>query len=181
MKKTYVTSMNKATANKVGDWLMVEQPKIWTVNKMHPDVEEELAQNAVEMFPQNRCCGRCAGQEELRDTGKRRPPCLNASLLPLTPPHAADEPLTSEMAEQTCAYYLSQVVRVYEVTDRDSDGDARTSRRSEVVVLMSYRSEEQLEKRYKRNALWQGLIAVGLFLFGLIFLAVGVGSAVNGA
>jgi hypothetical protein len=28
MTKTYVTSMNKATANKVRDWLMVEQPKI---------------------------------------------------------------------------------------------------------------------------------------------------------
>jgi hypothetical protein len=191
-----------------------------------------------------------------------------------------EEPRTSEMAEQTCAHYLSQVVRVYEVTDRDSDGDSRTSRRSEVVAsnerfapfvvedesgavavrgegaevdglevmnrferetgeagtitlggvtvnigggthtlgyryvekilpvdspvyvlgatqedgqvgapsdergrerfLMSYRSEEQLEKKYKRDALWQGLIAVGLFLFGLIFLAVGVGSAVNG-
>jgi Glucodextranase, domain B/zinc-ribbon domain len=48
MTKTYETSMNKATANKVRDWLMVEQPKIWTVNKMHPVVEEELAQNAVE-------------------------------------------------------------------------------------------------------------------------------------
>ena len=45
-----------------------------------------------------------------------------------------EEPLTSEMAEKTCAYYLSQVVRVYEVTDRDSDGDSRTSRRSEVVA-----------------------------------------------
>jgi hypothetical protein len=48
MTKTYVTSMNKATANKVSDWLMVGQPAIWTVNKMHPVVEEELAQNAVE-------------------------------------------------------------------------------------------------------------------------------------
>jgi hypothetical protein len=48
MTKTYVTSMNKATANKVRDWLMVEQPKIWTVHKMHPVVKEELAQNAVE-------------------------------------------------------------------------------------------------------------------------------------
>jgi hypothetical protein len=48
MTKTYVTSMNKATANKVRDWLMVEQPKIWTIHKMHPVVKEELAQNAVE-------------------------------------------------------------------------------------------------------------------------------------
>jgi hypothetical protein len=48
MTKTYITSMNKATANKVRDWLMVEQSKIWTVHKMHPVVKEELAQNAVE-------------------------------------------------------------------------------------------------------------------------------------
>jgi hypothetical protein len=40
--------MNKATANKVRDWLMVEQPHIWTVHKMHSIVKEELAQNAVE-------------------------------------------------------------------------------------------------------------------------------------
>jgi hypothetical protein len=46
--------------------------------------------------------------------------------------------------------------------------------------LISYRSEEQLEKKLKRDALWQGLIAVGLFLFGLLFLAVGVGVAANG-
>ncbi len=48
LTKTYATSMNKATANRVGDWLMVEQPSIWTVHKMHPVVEEELAQNALE-------------------------------------------------------------------------------------------------------------------------------------
>ncbi|QIN82756.1 zinc-ribbon domain-containing protein [Rubrobacter tropicus] len=47
-RRVYVTSMDKTTANKVGDWLMVEQPAIWTVNKMHPVVEAELAQNAVE-------------------------------------------------------------------------------------------------------------------------------------
>jgi zinc ribbon protein len=47
MTKTYVTSMDKATANKVRDWLMVDQPAIWTVHKMHPVVEEELAQNAL--------------------------------------------------------------------------------------------------------------------------------------
>jgi E3 Ubiquitin ligase len=192
-----------------------------------------------------------------------------------------ENPLKSEMAEQTCAYYLSQVMREYEVTDRDSDGDLRTRRRSEVVAsnerfapfivedesgvvgvrgegaevdalevmnrferdtggagsitlggltvnlgggdrtigyrylekilpldspvyvlgaaqedgqvgapseevegaarfLISYRSEEQLEKKLKRDTLWQGSIAVGLFLFGLLFLAVGVGVAANG-
>lgn len=187
-----------------------------------------------------------------------------------------EEPLKSEMAEQTCAYYLSQVIREYEETDRDADGDLQTRRRSEVVasnerfapfavedetgavgvrgegaevdalevtnrferdsgeagsvtlggltvdlgrgprtigyryvervlpidapvyvlgevqedrqigspagekskLLISYRSEDQLEKKFKRDALWQGLIALGLFLFGLIFLAVGIGMGV---
>lgn len=192
-----------------------------------------------------------------------------------------ENPLKSEMAEQTGASYLSQVMREYEVTDRDSDGRSKTRRHSEVVAsnerfapfvvedesgavgvrgegaevdalevmnrferdkggagtitlggmtvnlgggsrtigyryvekiqpvdspvyglgaaqedgqvgapseegegarfLISYRSEEQLEKKFKRDALWQGLIAVGLFLFGLIFLAVGVGTAVSGS
>lgn len=186
------------------------------------------------------------------------------------------EPLKSEMAGHTCAYYISQVIREYEETDRDADGDLRTRRRSEVVAsnerfapfaveddtgaigvrgegaevdaqevmnrfdrdaggagtftlggltvnlgwgdrtigyryvekvlpvdspvyvlgaaqedgqigaptgesekdrfLISYRSEEQLEKKLKRDALWLGLIALGLFLFGLIFLAVGIGT-----
>ena len=185
-----------------------------------------------------------------------------------------EEPLTSEMAEQSCAYYLSRVIREYEETDRDADGDLKTRRRSEVVAsnerfapfavedetgavgvrgegaevdalevtnrferetggagsitlggltvnlgggprtigyryvesvlhvdstvyvlgavqedgeigapaeeggkgrfLISYRSEEQLEKKYRRDALWLALIAAGLFLFGLVFLAVGV-------
>jgi len=44
-----------------------------------------------------------------------------------------EEPLTSEMAGQDCAYYLSQVIRVYQDTRRDSDGDLKTRRRSEVV------------------------------------------------
>jgi hypothetical protein len=44
--------------------------------------------------------------------------------------------------------------------------------------LISYRSEEQLGKKFKRDALWLGLIAAGLFLFGLIFLAVGIGMGV---
>ena len=40
--------------------------------------------------------------------------------------------------------------------------------------LISYRSEEQLEKKFERDALWLGLIALGLFVFGAIFVAVGV-------
>lgn len=186
-----------------------------------------------------------------------------------------ESPLKSEMAEHTCAYYLSQVIREYEETDRDADGDLKTRRRSEVVAsnerfapfvvedesgavgvrgegaevdalevtnrferdtggagtislggltvnlgggartvgyryvenvlpvdasvyvlgsvqedgeigapadegekgrfMISYRSEEQLEKKYRRDALILGLVALGLAVFGLIFLAVGVG------
>ena len=48
----------------------------------------------------------------------------------------------------------------------------------ESKFLISYRSEEQLEKKYRRDALWLGLIAAGLFLFGLIFLMVGVGAGI---
>ncbi len=182
-----------------------------------------------------------------------------------------EEPLTSEMAGQACAYYLSQVIREYLRPDHDDD-DVGSDRRSEVVAsnerfapfavedgsgavgvrgegaevdalkvmdrferdaggagsvtlgghtvhlgwgertigyryvesvlpvdapvyvlgavqqdgqigapaddggrfLISYRSEEQLEKKYGRDALLLGLIAAGLFLFGAIFLAVGV-------
>ena len=187
-----------------------------------------------------------------------------------------EEPLQSEMAGERCAYYLSQVIREYQDTDRDADGDLKTRRRSEVVAsnerfapfvvedgsgaigvrgegaevdavevmnrferdtgeagsitlgglkvnlgtgertighrhvesvlpvdapvyvlgtvhrdgeiaapdgdeggrfLISHRSEEQLEKKYKKDALWLGLIALGLFVFGLIFVAVGVAAA----
>jgi E3 Ubiquitin ligase len=41
-------------------------------------------------------------------------------------------------------------------------------------LLISHRSEEQLEKKYRRAALLLGLLAVGLFLFGAIFVVVGV-------
>ncbi len=184
-----------------------------------------------------------------------------------------EEPLTSEMAGQACAYYLSQVIREYMRPDHDDDDDVGSDRRSEVVAsnerfapfavedgsgavgvrgegaevdalkvmdrferdaggtgsitlgghtvhlgwgectigyryvesvlpvdtpvyvlgavqqdgqigvpaddkggrfLISYRSEEQLEKKYRRDALLLGLIAAGLFVFGAIFLAVGV-------
>jgi hypothetical protein len=43
--------------------------------------------------------------------------------------------------------------------------------------LITYRSEEHLEKKYKRDALVLGLVALGLFLFGAIFLAIGVAAA----
>src|ERR671921_2427184 len=34
-----------------------------------------------------------------------------------------DEPLTSEMAEETCAYYSSTVTREYQERDHDDDDD----------------------------------------------------------
>ena len=45
-----------------------------------------------------------------------------------------ESPLESEMAGQTCAYYLSQVIREYQETHRDADGDLETRRRSEVMA-----------------------------------------------
>jgi len=44
----------------------------------------------------------------------------------------------------------------------EQDGEQR--------FLISHRSEEQLEKKYRRAALLLGLLAVGLFLFGAIFV-----------
>lgn len=190
-----------------------------------------------------------------------------------------ENPLKSEMVEQECAYYLSQVIREYQETDHDADGDTRTRRRSETLAsneqfapfvvedasgvvgvrgegaevdvlevmnrfekdgegtgitiggatvrlgdrertlgyrykesvlkvdmpvyvlgtvqedgqigaptsededsegsrfLISYRSEEQLKKKYRKDALVLGLIALGLFVFGLIFVGVGVAAA----
>lgn len=189
-----------------------------------------------------------------------------------------ESPLTSEMSGQTCAYYLSRVIREFRETYRDSDGDTKTRSRSEVVAsnerfapfaveddsgvigvrgedaevdalevvnrfekdtgdsgtitlggltvnlgggertigyryvenvlpvdapvyvlgsiqqdgeigapasdgderfLISYRSEEQLEKKYKKDALVLGLVALGLFVFGLIFVGVGAAAAVG--
>jgi E3 ubiquitin ligase len=188
-----------------------------------------------------------------------------------------ESPLESEMAAKACAYYLSQVIREYQETERDADGDLETRRRSEVVAsnerfapfavengsgvigvrgegaevdalevmnrferdagaagsvtlggltvnlgerertigyrhvesilpvdapvyvlgavqedgkigapppggeerrfLISHRSEEQLEKKFRRDALLLTLIALGLFVFGAIFIAVGVAVA----
>src|ERR687893_1650547 len=45
-----------------------------------------------------------------------------------------EEPLTSEMAGETCAYYSSQVVREYLERDYDDDDDVGSDRRSEVVA-----------------------------------------------
>ena len=45
-----------------------------------------------------------------------------------------EEPIKSEMAGRECAYYRSQVIREYEVSVHDSDGDSHRSRRSEVTA-----------------------------------------------
>jgi hypothetical protein len=45
-----------------------------------------------------------------------------------------EEPLTSEMAGERCAYYSSQVVREYLERDHDDDDDVGSDRRSEVVA-----------------------------------------------
>ncbi|AHY47936.1 E3 Ubiquitin ligase [Rubrobacter radiotolerans] len=57
-------------------------------------------------------------------------------------------------------------------------GDGRISAAGEGRFLVSYRSEEQLEKKYRKDARTLAVVAAGLFVFGLIFIAVGVGSAV---
>ena len=45
-----------------------------------------------------------------------------------------EEPLTSEMAGERCAYYSSKVVREYLKRDYDDDDDVGSDRRSEVVA-----------------------------------------------
>ena len=47
--------------------------------------------------------------------------------------------------------------------------------------LISHRSEEELGKGYKRDALVLGLVAAGLFVFGAVFLAVGFGAGLLAA
>ena len=46
--------------------------------------------------------------------------------------------------------------------------------RLEAKGLVSHRSEEQLERKYRRDALTLTLVAAGLFLFGLIFVVGGI-------
>jgi len=47
--------------------------------------------------------------------------------------------------------------------------------------LISHRSEEDLGKGYGKDALVLGLVAAGLFLFGAVFLAVGLGAGLLAA
>src|SRR5918911_4282530 len=45
-----------------------------------------------------------------------------------------EEPLTSEMAERTCAYYSSTVTREYLRDDYDDDDDVGSDRRTEIIA-----------------------------------------------
>jgi hypothetical protein len=45
-----------------------------------------------------------------------------------------EEPLTSEMAEKTCAYYSSTVTREYLERNHDDDNDVGSDRRSEIIA-----------------------------------------------
>jgi hypothetical protein len=45
-----------------------------------------------------------------------------------------EEPLTSEMAERTCAYYSSTVTREYLRPDYDDDNDVGSDRRTEIIA-----------------------------------------------
>jgi hypothetical protein len=45
-----------------------------------------------------------------------------------------EEPLTSEMAEMTCAYYSSTVTREYLERDHNDDNDVGSDRRSEIIA-----------------------------------------------
>lgn len=66
-------------------------------------------------------------------------------------------------------YVLGVVRPDGEIGAPGEDGEGR--------FIISYRSEAELEKKFKREARVQALISAGLFLFGAIFVAVGVAAA----
>ena len=65
-------------------------------------------------------------------------------------------------------------IYVLGVIQEDGHIGAPAEEAGEGRFLISHRSEELLEKKYRRAALILGLLAVGLFLFGAIFVVVGV-------
>jgi hypothetical protein len=87
--------------------------------------------------------------------------------------------------ERTIGYrYVESILRVdepvYVLGAVQEDGQIAAPAEAdaeEKKFIVSYRSEEQLEKKYRKDALVLGLIALGLFLFGTVFLAVGVAAA----
>ena len=72
---------------------------------------------------------------------------------------------------------------VYVLGVRGEDGGivAPTVEGGEKGFLISHRSEEQLEKKYRNSALLLGCLAVALFLFGSIFVTVGLVAAISDA
>lgn len=56
-------------------------------------------------------------------------------------------------------------------------GAIEVSEGGKYTFIISYRSETQLEKKYSKDAIVLGLVAVGLLVFGLVFVAVGGGAA----
>lgn len=68
-------------------------------------------------------------------------------------------------------YVLGPVGHDGEIAASDGEGESR--------FIISYRSEEQLEKKYKKDAFILALVAAGLFVFGLIFVGVGAAAAVG--
>lgn len=72
---------------------------------------------------------------------------------------------------------LDAPVYVLGVVQHDGEIGAPNEDEGEHKFLISYRSEEQLEKKYRKDARVLALISAGLFLFGLVFVAVGVAAA----
>jgi hypothetical protein len=83
--------------------------------------------------------------------------------------------------ERTLGYrYVESVLRVDEpvyvlgVVQEDGQIGAPGEGEEGKRFLISYRSEEQLEGKYRRGARLLGLIAVGLFVFGAVFVLIGI-------
>lgn len=73
---------------------------------------------------------------------------------------------------------VDEPVYVLGVMREDGEiGAPRPAEEADQRFLVSYRSEEQLEKKYRRDALILMLVAVGLFVFGAAFVAVGIAAA----
>jgi hypothetical protein len=77
-----------------------------------------------------------------------------------------EEPLTSEMAEKTCAYYSSTVTREYLRPDCDDDDDVGSDRRSEVVAQNEQFAPfevdaRQVVNRFDRNTGNEGTFSLG--------------------
>jgi hypothetical protein len=68
-------------------------------------------------------------------------------------------------------------VYVLGVMRRDGEIGAPQPEEEGSQFLISYRSEEQLEKKHRKEAFVLSMVALGLFLFGTVFVAVGVAAA----